>query len=429
MEKHADFQITATWDKAVVPAGAPRKRGLLIEVANKREYQTERSPVNLALVIDRSGSMNGGSIEAARQAAIGVIENLGSDDVLSVVAFDHDVTTLVDGLRLTPEGKRETILAIEQLNARGTTDLGGGWLKGATCAADVLGRTDFKTGHVVVLSDGYANQGVQHPAQLADQAAEMARRGITTSTVGIGNHYSPLQLEALSEGGVGRLHDAATPDEIIETVLGELGEVTSLVATDAAVTIDWSDNYEVTLLSDYPLERGDKSMTIRLGQLVSNATRRLPLLVTVPALEEGKTFDVNVRFVAKHPETGKALDELQCTAPLKAVTAEQSHATPRDARVTAHIARLWQHSAGLSAMRLNEAGDFSGAERLMRTESRSMSDFTVGIAEREELMGVMSEIGHRVGREWDGRSKREAMVASRKYSRGEQDHRRRFRKD
>ena len=84
---------------------------------------------------------------------------------------------------------------------------------------------NFKSGHVVLLSDGHANEGIVDPSSLRSHADEMASRGVTTSAVGVGNGYSPLQLEALSEGGLGRLHDAGTPDEMIETILGELGEV------------------------------------------------------------------------------------------------------------------------------------------------------------------------------------------------------------
>ena len=333
MKDNMDIKVETRWDKAVVPADTPRQRGLLVDILGIREQQqTERRPVNLALVIDRSGSMGHGKIEAAKQAARGVVDRLGDEDVLSVVDFDDEISTLLSGIRLKKDGKAEAIRAIDRLFARGTTNLAGGWLEGATRAANVMDTMGFKSGHVVLLSDGHANVGIQDPVALRNHADEMASRGVTTSTVGVGNGYSPLQLEALSEGGLGRLHDAATPDEMIETILGELGEVVSIVATDVKLSLRWPRELRAELLADYHTSIDGNSMVVRLGQLVSGSHRMAPLMIDVPALPAGEVMKVEIAVTGKHPDSGDAIHMATTTATLMRASLRRSRrkGSPQD---------------------------------------------------------------------------------------------------
>jgi Ca-activated chloride channel family protein len=98
---NSDKQVTVStrWDNELVPAGKCSQRNLLIEVEAppKPESLAPRPPINLALVIDRSGSMGGERIDAARLAASGIAEALSDKDRLSLVVFDEEVEALLDG--------------------------------------------------------------------------------------------------------------------------------------------------------------------------------------------------------------------------------------------------------------------------------------------------------------------------------------------
>lgn len=423
MKRKMDIKLKARWDKKVVPANEPRKRGLLIDVRGITEKSSERRPVNLSLVIDRSGSMGGGKIKAAKAAARGVVERLTDQDVLSVVDFDNEISARVSGIRLTPRGKRKAIRAINRLRARGTTNLAGGWLEGATQAAEVMDRTDFKTGHVVLLSDGHANVGVENPNTLRAHADEMASRGVTTSTVGVGNDYSPLQLEALSEGGLGRLHDAGTPDEMIETILGELGEALSVVATNVKVSLSWPRELRTEFLADYRAVTEGNTMTVSLGQLLGGSRRTLPLMVDVPALPLGEVMKLEVEVTGKDPETGKRLGTLAKKTRLEVVTPAASNAAKRDHNIAERIALLWESTMGLDAMRLNEQGNFIGASSLVRDEGDLLCLYASGTAVEGSIRRNLSAAEQKVGSTWGGRSKRESMIAAKKFSKGEKDYR------
>ncbi|MEX1336711.1 MAG: VWA domain-containing protein, partial [Candidatus Limnocylindrales bacterium] len=94
------------------------------------ETTTERQPVNLAFVIDRSGSMHGKPIELAMKAVEEAIRRLKSGDRFSVVVFDNEVDTVVPGVFASPEARSRAIEEIRRVGARGSTNLSGGWLQG-----------------------------------------------------------------------------------------------------------------------------------------------------------------------------------------------------------------------------------------------------------------------------------------------------------
>ena len=158
MSTQANLTLNARWDNALVPAGESCARSLLLEVTAppRPQPRVARPPVNLALVIDRSGSMSGPNLAAARRAATGVAQGLTEADRLSVVVFDDHVETLFSGLAMDPAGKRQAEKLIAGINSGGSTDLGGGWFEGARCAAMVIEQQGFAEGHVLLLSDGHA---------------------------------------------------------------------------------------------------------------------------------------------------------------------------------------------------------------------------------------------------------------------------------
>ena len=223
MSTKRKIQVQARWDKDVIPAGESSTRHLLLEVIAPEQEETglEKSPVNLALVIDRSGSMGHGSLEAACQAARSIAESLEETDRLSIVTFDHQAEVLLEALAMDAEGRRLATEGISRIHTGGCTDLSRGWFEGARCVANLIDTGEASEGRVLILSDGHANEGICDPVALLEHAREMAQRGVMTSAVGIGAGYSPLQLDALAEGGRGRLHDAESPQDIVDVVTGE----------------------------------------------------------------------------------------------------------------------------------------------------------------------------------------------------------------
>lgn len=97
------------------------------------EVRPDRPPLNLALVLDRSGSMSGHKLDYAKEAAVYAVNNLLAEDRVAVVTYDHAVQVLVPS---TPATERMAIAErIRGIRPGGSTALHAGWLEGATQVA------------------------------------------------------------------------------------------------------------------------------------------------------------------------------------------------------------------------------------------------------------------------------------------------------
>ena len=136
----------------------------LLQLSHKGKVnnRSNSKPLNLSIVLDRSGSMSGQPLEEAKKAAIMMIENLRESDKISIITFDSIVQTVVPSTSLSD--RRSIINSIEQISTRGATNLHGGWLAGAEQVA--LGKTDTTLNRILLLSDGCANEGLTYPSKL-----------------------------------------------------------------------------------------------------------------------------------------------------------------------------------------------------------------------------------------------------------------------
>ncbi len=114
-------------DRTIVVDASDEVVHVLLELTAPPAPEVERLPLDVALVIDRSGSMSGKPIEAVTQAVARLIRQAGPDDRIGVVAFDNDVTTVLPLGRHVDQSAIDAVLAI---GPGGSTNLSGGWFAG-----------------------------------------------------------------------------------------------------------------------------------------------------------------------------------------------------------------------------------------------------------------------------------------------------------
>jgi Ca-activated chloride channel family protein len=241
--------------------------------------EAPRPPHTLVVVLDRSGSMSGPRLFAAKEALTSLIDRLDPADRLGVVAFDNHAEVVLPARPLGEVGKATAKAAVQAIQSGGTTDLSSGYLRGlqeARTASDA-GAT------LVILSDGHANAGVTDPVALKQLASDSHRRGVTTSTIGIGLGYDETVLTALTEGGAGNHAFAEQPEAAgvalateVEGLLSKNVQAASLLVRPGVGVAG------VTLLNDLPSHGGPDGVTIELGDFYSDETRRLVLALDVP---------------------------------------------------------------------------------------------------------------------------------------------------
>ncbi|MBX3096093.1 MAG: VWA domain-containing protein [Fimbriimonadaceae bacterium] len=174
--------------------------------ATKSESLAVRTPLRIALVIDKSGSMGGDKLEITKAAVAQFIRTLAPEDRVAVVAYDDQVDVLC-GLEAPTEALAHRV---EHLRTGGSTNLYGGWVTGAK----IVGNG----GRVILLSDGMANVGRLTDAQSLSKHALISfeNYGVTTTTIGVGRDYDEGLMAGMAQAGGGAHYFAHTAESITE---------------------------------------------------------------------------------------------------------------------------------------------------------------------------------------------------------------------
>jgi len=370
-----NITVNAKFDRNKILASENPDRYLLVDLESATLQSSNDLPLNVALVIDASGSMEGPWIEAAKQAAIEIVQALGDRDRVSVVSFSSDVQVHSDGIVCSNNGKLEAIGRIRELQTRAATDLGAGWLRGAESAARVMAQSATPlTSRVVILSDGMANQGIEDPRQLGEQASQLLFRGVMSSCIGIGPHYSSTQLEAIATHGGGSLHHASRPNEISEIVVAELRSMRSLVAQGLELEISADKDVEIECLSEYPetptglLSSWSAKKTFNVGSFVSGVSRDAIFRIRCKQPVNPGTVVVSVAAKWSSPDGNSTVNSSSAKAFLKIVRPFGSPMPDLDQRVGERVARVWLARSVRKAIELNTAGHYNEAVALLKSE-------------------------------------------------------------
>ncbi|WP_431225414.1 VWA domain-containing protein [Serratia sp. L9] len=256
----------------------------------------KRSPINLALVIDRSSSMSGDRIIKARDAAITAVNMLNSNDTLSVVAYDSGVEVVIPATKV--KDKNLLINKIKKsIEPRGMTALFAGVSKGI----DQVGRHLDKeqVNRIILLSDGQANVGPTSNSELAELAKVAAKKGIAITTIGIGDGYNEDLMTTISGYSDGNHAFVEDSSDLEKTFAREFNDVMSVVAQDVEVVIKTADQVTPVRLLGRDGSISGNTVTVKLNQLYSNQEKYV-LLEVIPAkgrnAQSKPLADVNVRY-------------------------------------------------------------------------------------------------------------------------------------
>jgi Ca-activated chloride channel family protein len=253
------------------------------------QTQRERLPLNLAIVIDRSGSMSGRPLAEAKRCATMIIDGLSANDHASVVVYSDDTDVLVPS---RPVGDKELFRrAINAVTSRGSTALHSGWLTGAEQAArKPNGRA---LSRVLLLSDGCANRGVCDTPYIATHCADMAEAGVGTSTYGLGRNFNEELMVAMAHAGQGNAYYGQTAEDLMDPFREEFDLMSALYARRLRLALEPTDGVQVEVINLY---RNDGLGRSILPDLAYDGEAWALLRLTVPrfVLEAGGDGDIHL---------------------------------------------------------------------------------------------------------------------------------------
>ena len=385
-----------------------------------------RTPLSLALALDRSGSMGGGRLEAAARAAAFLVDQLHDDDRLAIVTYDNTVQLLAPLDTLDRARLRHLLAGVRP---GGSTNLSGGWL----AAADELrqrGGDAAGMRRVLLLSDGHANSGITDRARLADVAAGLAADGITTTTIGFGDGLDEDLMTAVADSGRGGAHLAETTDDVPGIFGEEFDALVSLVAQNLTVEVRPGADVEVVeVLNTHPSVGVPGGVQVQVGDAFAGQTIRVVLRLRIPALAGlglATVGEVAVRWVS----VDDAVTQHQVTKPLvvNAVSADEAAQAAEDADVAAEVSVLLAGRAAVESRRLAERGDFDGARQVAAGAVASLRSVDPShpaaamIAESTANLHALAE--DLADREWSAAASKKMHYESRRLNARKRNHRR-----
>ena len=274
--------------------GTPQKEYYLYFELEAQSYEPteERIPLNISLVVDRSGSMRGDKLAYVKKAVSFVIDNLKEKDNLSIVQYDDRVDVVSPSAPVRNKGALHQ--KVKQIYDRGATNLSGGMLEGFQQVDNT--KQDNYVNRVLLLSDGLANRGITDARQLEDIARKkFNEQGIGLSTFGVGANFNEVLMTNLAEHGGANYYFINSPDEIPGIFAQELAGLLSVVAQNTKLSISFPQEYfKCKHVFGFPFELREGEVLVNFNDVVSEEKKAVLI-----QLENIKPFDQELSFQAK----------------------------------------------------------------------------------------------------------------------------------
>ena len=214
----------------------PSREHVLLQLKSPPNVTGRRLPLNLALVIDRSGSMEGEPLDYVKRACDYVVDLLEPNDILSVVTFEEQVDVLVPARRVV----NKTLLKehINRVEVGNTTNLYDGVVVGCQQVASVM--SEGHVNRVLLLTDGEPTAGIKDFTSIVGQVAEQKSRGITVTALGFGPEYNEELMAGIARRSGGNYYYISRPELIPEVFRRELESLMTIVARNMRLRLNLS---------------------------------------------------------------------------------------------------------------------------------------------------------------------------------------------
>ena len=346
-----------------------------------------RAPINVALVLDRSGSMDGEPLHEAKAAALKFVSYLSKDDRLSIVTFDSLVETAFGPGSATHE---DVEASINSIYSRGMTNLSGGWMKGKQHVAS--GKVDG-TNRVVLFTDGLANEGIVDHEQIEAMIGGATDNNISTTCIGFGPQFDENLLENAAKVGKGNFWYVESADQMKMVFDEEIEGLVSLAGQNVEVTVELLHPAieGVSFPQGYTVEQLESTIfRIGLGDLV--ATRELSLAVQfhIDDVADLKSEEIaRVTITADLIGDGR-IEHRTVKMPIVADLDREDHVVPE---IESTFTKFEVAAARIEAISEADRGDYSSASSKLRSAKELLVHYIDEPGVREEMEDLEAEAG------------------------------------
>ena len=385
------IELSAELGTPVVEAGRVHRTFLKISLTGfELSGLTERTPANVSLVLDESGSMTGEKLEKAKEAALLAVDLLNEDDILSIISYDSHVKVLVPATRVAD--KADIRRAIRAMKAGGQTALFAGVSKGAREIRKFIDKE--RVNRIILLSDGQANVGPSTATELGELGMSLGKEGISVTTIGLGAGYNEdlmANLAGYSDGNHAFVED---PEDLVKIFNYEFGDVLSVVAQDLLIRIEFEDGIRPLRILGRNGEIIGREVTTRMNQLYSDQEKYILLEVEVPEGMANETRDLASVTVSYQNMANKQQEDVRDKVSVSYSSSSDDVARSRNREVVTTATKQVANEMSKQALKLRDEGRREEAQSLLN----SSADFVraqgamLGGEEKEQLEEFSAEV-------------------------------------
>ena len=348
------------------------QRQLAISIQAVVGEEDGHAPLNLGLILDHSGSMQGPPLTTVKEAAGRLVDQLSDTDLLSIVVFDHRAEVL---LPLQPVSDRDTLKRkIDTLKPSGGTAIDEGLKLGIEESAQ---GKQGKVSQIFLLTDGENEHGDnQRCLKLAQVAADYT---LTLNTLGFGDHWNQDILEQIADAGGGTLSYIEQPDAAVAEFNRLLTRAQSVFFTNAYLHLTLLPGVRLAELKpvaqvapetvELPFSQAGQEIVIRLGDLMTDSPRVVLTNLYIGAQGEGSFAIVSAYIRYDSPTTDQT--NLQSDVVSVTATAQPTYQPAPDEQVQKHVLTLAKYRQTQIAEQKLASGDRQGAATLLQSAAQT----------------------------------------------------------
>ncbi len=399
-------------DRSLLRALARSTRYLHVSLtAPVAPARADRLPLHVGIVLDRSGSMDGErKFALATEAVAQSLRLLAPQDRFTLVVYDTRVDVLMPSSFATAAAKETAMQRLAEIGPHGGTDLYGGWMTAGAQMVEHL--SDACVNRVLLLTDGLANAGITDHAALVTAAAELRRKGIATTTFGVGDDFDERLLRDIARESGGQSYFIETPAQIADLLTSELGEALEVVRRHVSVRVALPPGAEGELLHRYrhvETRTGDRAIDIHVGDMTSGQELTLAVRLTFPKDRDGATTTAHVSVTDAETPTPVLTGALAWTYADHAANDVQ----PRNVIVDRAVAAVYAARARAEATEANRHGDLRAARTVLESTARRIHAYANHDGELDALWrGLLADVEKYSREEMSSRERKEAFYAA-----------------
>jgi Ca-activated chloride channel homolog len=357
-------------DRPLILAGKDQEVVVKIDLDSDTGRRPNRVPLNIAVVIDHSGSMAGAKIEKTKQAAMQLIDRLTPQDNLALIEFDDRVEVLFPSQHVVD---REALKAqVQRIEPGGSTALYAGVETGGKQLLAIDSRTE-RINRVILLSDGLANVGPSSTAALKSLGRSLSRQGISVSTIGVGDDYNEDLMAGLAEASDANYYYVKDAEKLPEIFAKELGGLETVTARDVRVEITCADGVEPTDLIGRAEKFVDRKTVVEFSPFASGQSRYLFLRCRVKASAAVAQMDLASVVVTYRDEiNGSREANMEQTVRIGVTESDKETASAVNQTVAAERELQLNALAKDQAMSAADAGNYRNAAESLRANAQNL---------------------------------------------------------